>query len=56
MVYAHLVVVLGWVVVASNGLHFYVFCHSKHLKMFPVKCFIVKLFTCKIFYIKIILY
>ena len=58
MVYAHLVVVLGWLVVAfahlgvaGDGLHFHMFCHSKHLKMFSVKYFTVKFFTCKIFYI-----
>ena len=46
MVYAHLVVVLGWLVVAfahlrvaGDGLHFHMFCHSKYLKMFSIKYF-----------------
>ena len=36
---------------AGYDLHFHMFCHSKHLKMFSIKYFTVKFFTCKIFYI-----
>ena len=38
--------------VVGDGLHFHLFCYSKHLKMFSVKYFTVKCFTCKIFYIE----
>ena len=41
MVYAHLVVVLGWLVVACI---FHVICHSKHLKIFYCKIFYYKNF------------
>ena len=49
MVYAHLVVVLGWLVVACI---FHVICHFKYLKIFTTKYFTIKIFTCKIFYIE----
>ena len=39
-----MVVAFAHLRVASDGLHFHVFCYSKHLKMFLVKIFTVEIF------------
>ena len=39
-----LVVAFAHLGVVGDGLHFHMFCHSKHLKMFSIKYFTDKIF------------